>query len=274
MIKNHKLLIDQDCPMCNLYGRCFTKLGLVDSSTIAPYQTVKKEISSMVNMEKAKKEIALVDTQNGQNWYGIDALLKLTVPNLTLRKFLSSGIIYASLKMLYAFISYNRKVIFPTVIKANERDCSPPLNVFARWSYLIFVALFTALILSNFLVGFRAMIGLPALIVIELTICFIQIFWQGSVIQIIDREKTFEYLGNMSTVSMIGALFLIPPVLLSSILCYPIWVELGIFASVISIMLFEHIRRCRLLGISLWMTVSWLAFRGFVATLIGLSLYL
>ncbi|CAN0284015.1 unnamed protein product [Chrysoparadoxa australica] len=81
-------------------------------------------------MERAKSEIALFDNVSEETLYGVDALIKIVShSNNFLNSFLKSGIIYQSLKKLYKFISYNRKVIFPTKIKLNVRSCSPALTL-------------------------------------------------------------------------------------------------------------------------------------------------
>jgi uncharacterized membrane protein YoaK (UPF0700 family) len=65
----------------------------------------------------------------------------------------------------------------------------------------------------------------------------------------------------MSTVSMIGALLLLPILLILSLINTSVYLLLILFFCVVGVMFLEHIRRCKLLDISLWMTVSWIAFR-------------
>lgn len=262
MLKNRKLLIDKDCPMCNLYGKCFIKIGLMEKNTVAPYQTVPDFYASQIDMHRAKNEIALFDTDTSKTLYGIDAMIEIvTHNNIFLKKILHSSFIYTFLLSLYRFISYNRKVIYPTAKVESLRDCTPDLSKKYRWFYIIFVAIFTAIILNRFALHLNTQLGWEHNWVREFYICFGQVAWQGIAISFFKKEKTLAYLGNMSTVSMIGGILLLPVLLIN--FYFPLsWLGLLIgFGGVVSIMLYEHIRRCKLLGISLGMTVSWVVFR-------------
>ena len=79
MLKNRKLLIDQDCHMCNIYGKCFSKIGLIDKNTISPYQTIHDSYANQIDMERAKNEIALLNTETSTTHYGIDAMIEIVV---------------------------------------------------------------------------------------------------------------------------------------------------------------------------------------------------
>ncbi|MEP2969157.1 MAG: hypothetical protein ABJO82_06480, partial [Nonlabens ulvanivorans] len=77
MIKNHKLLIDQHCPMCAAYGSTFTKLNMVDGNTIDPYQIIDEEHTKHIDMHRATNEIALHNTQTKETKYGLDAMFHI-----------------------------------------------------------------------------------------------------------------------------------------------------------------------------------------------------
>ena len=66
MLKNNKLLIDKNCPMCRIYGKGFTKLKLVDDQTVIDYQTAEEKIFAQIDQERAKSEVALYDTVSGK----------------------------------------------------------------------------------------------------------------------------------------------------------------------------------------------------------------
>jgi len=269
MLENNKLLIDKDCPMCCIYGKCFTKFGLIDEQTVAPYQIIENHYASQIDMKRAKTEIALFDHNTATTTYGIDAMIKIVANgNSSITRFLHSRFIYAFLLRFYRFISYNRKVIYPTAPEKGIRTCVPELSRKYRWTYILFVAIFTGIILNQYAFHVNTAFGLEHNWIREYYICFGQIIWQLGVIYIFKKEKALEYLGNMSTVSMIGGIILLPILWLNSIFKIHVFGLLAAFMGVVGIMFFEHIRRCKLLGLPIWMTASWVTYRTFVLAII------
>jgi len=126
MLKNHKLLIDKDCPMCKAYGNAFTKYDWVDKETIAPYQVIDDVYFCNVDAERATKEIALLDVTGKKVHYGIDAMLKIFLHNLPFfTPLLDNKWVKKILRQLYMFITYNRKVIAPAKGTVTGRVCDP-----------------------------------------------------------------------------------------------------------------------------------------------------
>lgn len=274
MLVENKLFIDRDCPMCSIYGNGFTKLGLIDDQTLCQYQNMESVYTEVIDIERAKDEIALHDTLTQTTTYGIDSLIKILGHNrVWLQKLLKFPLVYALLLRLYRFISYNRKVIYPTAPNKQGMACTPSVNLKYRWIYLIFTALFTGVILNQFAFHLNASVGLPHYWSREYLVCFGQIAWQLLAIQLIDKEKALEYLGNMSTVSLIGGLLLLPVLLINSFFPLGTLGLLGAFGLVVGVMFLEHIRRCYLLNVSLKMTASWILYRMVVLVFILLTIW-
>ena len=262
MLKKHKLLIDKDCPMCRLYGKSFVHFRMAAEDCILVYQSEEASSYKEIDQERAKNEIALIDLSTGKTTYGIDSLINIITQRIpSLKNFLQHPIIHTPLTILYRFISSNSKVISPAPSDTNNRACNPDFNLHYRWAYIIFVALATALIVNNFTAQLFPHFGWPHNLATELAICFGQVTWQGIAALLIIRKNRLTYLGNMSTVSMMGALLLIPATLLLTLFTFSIYFKLVLFFSVIGFMFFEHIRRCHLLGVSSWMTISWVIYR-------------
>ncbi len=269
MLTNHKLLIDKNCPMCQLYGKLFTATAKIDEETIVHYQTVESSIAQAIDMNRAKNEIAFYNTHDLTTTYGLDAILKILSHNSSILKwFFSLGIVYFILQKGYNFISYNRKLIYPVSETHTTRPCIPQFNFRYRISYIIFVALFTGCVLNTFAYPINAYFHLEQNWLREFYICFGQIIWQGAAISILKPNMKWDYLGNMSTVSLIGGILLLPFLLITAF--YPISIigSFIYFLFVVGIMLLEHIRRCKLLDIPIWMTFSWIAFRTFILMII------
>ena len=273
MLKNNKLLVDEDCPLCVAYGAGFTRLGLIDPRTVSPYQRADEALTRQINMQRARSEIALYDETTTRTVYGMDAMIAIvTHRSPWLRRLLTWAPLYFLLQQLYSFISYNRKVIYPSASRPGLRDCTPPLHRGYRWGYILLVALLTGLVLNRYAFLISTGWGLPHDPIREYFICFGQVAWQGIAIGFLDRKKVLTYLGNMSTVSLMGAILLLPLLGLASWVPVAPWLLLGYFAVVVGIMLLEHLRRCRLLGISHTMTFSWVAYRTVVlGTVLSIS---
>ncbi len=266
MINNKKLFLDQDCPLCQAYASCFVHYGLMDPSVVDSYQKMDPTSQKKINLERAKSEIALFDVNTHNTRYGIDAILHIIGNRFPLfEKIMRYPMIYPIPRSIYSFISHNRKVIIPAKPAANELDCTPALHHGYRWIYIVSVALITGLILGQFTYWiFPNAYNWWR----EYLICFGQVAWQGVFIHFINKSRRMEYLGNMSTVSLIGGILLLPMFLIQSFYSvHPIALIFYFFLAV-SFMLWEHIRRCKLLGLPLTMSGSWVLYRVFVLVII------
>lgn len=261
--------------MCAAYGVGFTKVGLIDSQTVSPYQHADPSLTQRVDMDRARSEIALYDQATARTVYGIDAMIAIVSHRYPrFRQLLHWRPLYFLLRRLYSFISYNRKVIYPAPPRPGLRDCNPPLHLAYRWLYIVLVATFTGFVLDRYaslLDGGWNLVHHPGR---EYLICFGQIVWQGVAIGWVDRKQASAYLGNMSTVSLVGALLLLPMLLLNSFVILSPIVLLAYFGLVVGLMLLEHLRRCRLLGLPLGITVSWVAFRTLVLAILLTPIFL
>jgi hypothetical protein len=262
-IQNHKLLVDVDCPMCRLYANAFEAHGIIAPDTCSAYQTTNSELTSKIDMERAKNEIAFINTNTGTTIYGFDAIRFILLNWLPqLKVALNNSFVDFMGRKLYKFISMNRKVIAPSKIKIDhERHCIPNTNLTYRWIYIVIIALFSSVIINKYSVKLNEIIGQKSNLTRELIMCFGQIVWQYVFLKQLIKAKMIDYLGNMITVSMIGTLLLLPMLLLGGIFdlngyCYIIY-----FMLVVGIMLIEHMRRCKILEIGYWPTISWLLYR-------------
>ncbi|NEN24330.1 DUF393 domain-containing protein [Cryomorpha ignava] len=269
MIKNKKLLIDADCPMCQLYGKGFERLHLIDSQTVIPYQNTGDQYCWSVNLDRARSEIAFVDTETKETVYGIDAFIEIVSQNSPgLNRFLRFSPFHWILLKFYRLISFNRKVIASSKGLNPGLACEPDVHRAYRWTYIISTAIFTGFVLSILGQRLSAALGFTYFPMMEYGICFGQIIWQGIVAKSFNKTKFLDYLGNMSTVSFLGALLLIPALLIHSILGLgPLYLIIA-FGLVVLIMLQTHLSRCKTLEMSKWMTFSWIGYRILVLALL------
>lgn len=265
MIKNKKLLIDADCPLCRLYGNGFQKLQFIDSQTVVHYQNAAPDYCWAINLERAKSEIAFLDEKTGATSYGIDAFIEIIGSrSRIIRQFMNWAPIHFILRKLYRFVSFNRKVIAESPSHSKGISCAPAVHRGYRWAYVLITAFFTGFVMSKFGNRLFGLLGFHQLPYLEYAICLGQILWQGAAIRITSSPKTLDYLGNMSTVSMVGALLMIPVILIEYAFNLGAPYLLISFAIVVLIMINMHIARCRNLGISNRLTISWVGYRALI----------
>ena len=270
-LKNHLILFDAECPLCRMYTAAFVESGMLDNDGRTAYQEFPVLTCPMLDRQRAVNEIALVNQETGEVTYGIESLFKVIACSFPVLKSLFLFRPFFSLmSKVYAFISYNRRVIIPAPITANSFEFQPTFKLNYRIVYLFVTWLFTSVILSAYA---RLMTGLlPASSALrEYLICGGQIFFQGVIISIIHKNKRCDYLGNMMTISFGGALLLLPVLPLANWLhLHPVFYAAW-FIGVAGLMLMEHIRRSSLLGLGRTMTTSWVLYRLLILLLIILT---
>lgn len=255
-LKNHTLIYDNECPMCNLYSKGFTKCGMLDEDGREAFTEISVRNKILIDFNRAKNEIALVDHNKNEVVYGLDSLLLIignTFP--LLEKTARIRPLYWFFKKLYSFVSYNRKQIIPSSKDYTEQSCVPDFNLKYRITYISFVVIFSAYILSEF--SLKLDFNLERNFLREFAICLGQIVWQSFFLKSYLKDKIWDYLGNMMTVSLIGTLLLIPALMTDF---RPVF-YLIYFGMVVLIMVLEHIRRCRILKLNFLPTISWMVFR-------------
>ena len=256
--------------MCMIYGSTFKQLNMVDQDTISPYQMVGEELTSMIDMHRAQNEVALYDTVSGTTIYGLDSMIEIFSQGKNwIKKTLQFPLVYLPLQQLYKFITYNRKVIAGNKKSPiDERICEPDFSYFYRTLFILFTAVFTGLVLNTYTSQITSYFGFQTPWFVEYMICFGQVVWQGIMIYFWSSKNSWDYLGNMSAVSTLGGLLLLPLLLLHSFFDFTSMVFLLYFIAVVGIMLLEHVRRCSNMNLGYVPTFSWLTFRTFVLGLL------
>ncbi len=180
-LQNHLILYDAECPMCKLYTKAFTKSGMLEASGRAAYQQMPAAACPVVDLQRAVNEIALVNTESGEVSYGIDSLFKIIAHSFPVMRplFLLAPFVWLMSKV-YAFISYNRRVIIP-VVAGNTSDIQPAFRLYYRIAYLLFTWLVVGFVLTNYN---RLLTGVVPVCnhYREYLICGGQILFQGLII--------------------------------------------------------------------------------------------
>ena len=260
-LHNHLILYDAECPMCKVYTKAFVGAGLLADNGRAAYQDLEPQACPMLDRQLAVNEIALVNQETGEVTYGIASLFKVFGTALPLLKpvFEFKPFVWLMNKV-YGFISYNRRVIIPSATGEDAYQLQPGFRLDYRIAYLLFTWIIVAYILSAYV---KLMNGLlpPDNTYREYLVCGGQLVFQGLLVSMLYPGKTWNYLGNMMTVSFAGALLLLPGLLLARWLhINPVFYAVY-FMAVAGLMLLEHIRRVKLLQMSLLISGGWILYR-------------
>lgn len=268
-LQNHIILYDAECPMCKMYTRAFTQTGMLDATGRASYQNMPEVACPVVDRHRAVNEIALVNTQTGEVSYGIDSLFKVLGNAWPLFKPLFGFAPFVWLmRKVYAFISYNRRVIIPAT-HAEAGSIQPSFRLSYLLLYLAFTWLVVAFILTHYAIRLAPLVPVGSAYR-EYFICGGQVLFQGVVISLYSPAKRWDYLGNMMTISLAGALLLLPFLLVGLFIPVSALVYTICFMGVAGLMFLEHIRRTKLLQLGWLHTITWMVYRGLVLLLIFL----
>lgn len=252
--------------MCFAYTKAFTKLNMLPANGRAPYQSTPEYICPLIDKQRAANEIALIDTETGGVTYGINSLFKILGNAMPVFKPLFSfAPFHWLMTKAYAFISYNRKVIIPAEVKADS--IQPDFKILYRIAFLIFTWFVTAHILTSYAHLLTDFVPLGNNYR-EYLICGGQMLFQASIISFYKKEKLWDYLGNMMTISFAGALLLTIPLALTKWIEIPSIFYTTYFLMVAGLMLLEHFRRSKILKLGLLMSITWVLYRLIVLGLI------
>jgi hypothetical protein len=267
-LQNHVIIYDDECPMCNLYTGAFIKTKMLAKNGRESFSQLN-ENNLLIDRSKACDEIALINLENKKVFYGIDSLFEVIGHSFPVFKSLfSCKPFQLVMKKVYAFISYNRKVIAPGKVFEAANSCTPAFNAKYRWLYIFLAWLISSVILNSFSPLLRRFIATSDFYR-EFLICGGQIVFQSISILLLRKERLLHYLGNMMTISLAGSLLLLPAIALSkSGLMTSPYFHTGWFLIVVGLMFVEHMRRVKLLEIHWSATVSWIFYRTIILMMI------
>lgn len=261
-LNNHIIVYDDECPLCDLYTRAFVQSKMLEKEGRLAFSEITGIIEKGLDRNRSRNEIALIDVTTGKVTYGIDSLFTVIGNAFPIGKPLFACAPFRWLaKRAYSFISYNRKVIVPAGSKNAARACTPDFNLKYRVVYIIFAWLLVATVVHAY-AKLLVPIVPPGGFIRELILSGAQIPFQALALSFQKRRKLMDYLGNMVTVTIIGALMLLPVLLLThwGVVLAPV-VCAGYLLLVVGVMVLEHLRRVKLLGITGLATVSWILYR-------------
>lgn len=259
------LIYDKDCPFCKWYTGMFVRTGLLAESGRKPYNEAIDDSSLLFDPLISRNKIALVDRRSGEVYYGIDSLLAVLGNRFRWIEVIGKfPPVHFALALLYSFVSYNRKVIAPS--RCNGAcDCTPDRSYFWRIAFIIacgfLVNTATGLYFSIHLSQY--FIGDP--FYTDIIFFASQIAFQYMVFKLLKQRNFYDYAGQVSFVSALGALLLLffhfGLNILHSMGIQTEMLAPFCYGMVYLFMLYEHTRRIKLLELSGWLSISWILFR-------------
>ena len=268
-LKHHTLIYDQDCPLCVAYTQGFIKSGMLDNEGRHPFQKIDEFNQSNLNKNRAVNEIALVDKKTQKVTYGLASLLKIIGYSFPIiERIGNQPTLNLMLKKLYNFVSYNRKVIVSNKQNTTvSNQCEPAFNYKYRLLYIAFAAITSAYILTLF-VATLPIAQLTTNFGFELLAVLLQIPFQLLFLKEKNTKIMLNYTGHLITVSLIGALLLLPLLLINYIFALPVQILVITFMMVVAFMIFLHKKRVDNLNLPPRLTFTWILYRLLLGTLI------
>lgn len=253
----HKVIVyDDTCPMCSLYTKAFVQTGMLKAENrIGFSQLEHNELIGALDPVRSRHEIPLLDREGGATLYGVDALVYILRQRLP---FIAWAMkvpgVAASVRELYAVISYNRRVIIPSSGRTTGVDCTPDFHTGYRLIFIAFALLFLACaVLLFLLVGF----GLPFTTCMAMLVpVYSALALHGAIAYRVLGKSTMEYAGH-SAVTLI--LFALPTLVAVGISTITGWPAVTIAGAVLGsfLLLWQHYKRMLYLGRSRWWSAVW-----------------
>jgi hypothetical protein len=198
---NHKIIIYDDvCPLCKAYTEGFVQLGWLLPEHRLGFSHAPKDILDNIDINRARHEIPLYDTETGQTLYGKEALFFIFGEAFPLLKPLFKFRFFRAIIFgLYQIITYNRRIIAGSKTPEMGFDCAPDFNTFYRWLYIGLMTFISFIIFYN---------NVQVIDIVNITwICLFLVgilrglFFKGF------KEKT-TYFGHLATVIFLAHLII------------------------------------------------------------------
>ncbi len=137
MLDNKVILYDDNCPMCKVYTQGFVRMGILAPQGRVGLAHAPSDLIKPLDLDRARHEIPLLDTQTGHVTYGMDALFMLIghrfpVFHPLFRHARFRALVYS----VYQLVTYNRRVIAGCAPTRGGFDCAPDFNRAVRLRYL------------------------------------------------------------------------------------------------------------------------------------------
>ena len=259
VMKNKILVYDDNCPLCSWYSSLFVRYGLLPADGRRPFSTLESSLLTVIDTDRGRNEIPLLDTRSGKVLYGIDALLEILGERYnTIKTIGKIKPFHWLLTKLYKLVSYNRKVIVAKKCGKGSIDCSPDMNYRYRMLFLLLTLIFNSVLLFplNDAVFFSVAGSIvPAN---KLQAAHFTLVISNCLLALrLSKIKAMEYLGQISMLALLTILLLIPLVFIHYWFSLSYWFSVIYLAATAVFIFKEYLRRMEYTGIL--MVNKWIA---------------
>lgn len=250
-MKNKILVYDDNCPLCSWYSSLFVRCGLLPSDGRKAFSTLDPSLLRLIDFNKSRNEIPLLDTGSGQVLYGIDALLEILGQRISFIKTVGHvQPVNWCLKKLYRFISYNRKVIVARKCGPGNIDCAPDMSYLYRVFFMLVFLVNNTLLLFPLHDVVLASIPGFSLSTLQVQAAHFSLVLINLVLAIsFNKSMAIEYLGQVNMLALLAILLLMPLMLLMRYVDLPAWM-IVLYLGFTAVFIFkEYLRRMEYAGV-------------------------
>lgn len=134
------LIYDADCPLCRAYTKGLVLTGALPAEDrVTSHAITDPALIDRLDPVRQRHEIPFVDLDTGEAQYGVEAILTITQgrwPRFT--RFLRDTLLFELGKRFYAFVSYNRRLLFPAPPeRPHLMDLTPDFDLGYRIGFLV-----------------------------------------------------------------------------------------------------------------------------------------
>lgn len=149
------LIYDADCPLCRAYTKGLVMAGALPAENrVASHAITDPALVNRLDPVRQRHEIPCVNLETGEAQYGVEAILTVTQhrwPRFT--RFIRDTVLFELGRRFYAFVSYNRRLLFPAPPeRPHLMDLTPDFNLGYRLVFLV-------LLFGTLLTGHLAAVG-------------------------------------------------------------------------------------------------------------------
>ncbi|WP_375444912.1 hypothetical protein [uncultured Fibrella sp.] len=246
---NKVLIYDADCPLCRAYTKGLVVAGALPANARKPSTSVTSEAQiKQLDSVRRRHEIPLLDLETGETRYGVDAVLTILGESWPrFARFVRETVLFDLARRFYAFISYNRRIIFPVPAERwHIMDLTPDFSAAYRLVFLLL--LYTALLVSHL-----AAVAHPdplalAMLVGQIGVAQVYIVRHSTQTRL---ANSLDYMGHLGMslllggfVNAVGAALNVPELLLVGN----------------AIMVWQHITRLRVMQLPDYLNLPFVAF--------------
>lgn len=276
------LLYDGHCRFCIFITKLLSAIGIINKSQLYTIQSISTDLLSLVDIERFRVELALIDPQSKEVHYGAQAIRLLVHRQYNwLEKLLFFKPLFWVVDQLYKVISYNRFFIIPAKeYKTIKCECEPPIHQGFRLKYIVLIGLMMILLAIPISwlweVLMHVQISRPMIFLEALLIIFIPYFIYLLIIKLFSSYKS-DHINHFTTLWLILYLGWLPSIITCLFPISELWLSQIILYNTILIAalgMYCYHKRIKAMGLTKkWLLIFALFFLGtnfIIAMFIGL----